>query len=64
MNKKKETSNAVEILQRRYIKGDPNRKAALEAERINAEVARMIYELRCDAGMSQKELAYLIDTTQ
>jgi len=64
MNKRKETSNAVEILHRRYIKGDPDRKAALEAERVNAEVARMIYELRCDAGMSQKELADLIGTTQ
>ncbi len=64
MNRKKETSNAVEILHRRYIKGDPDRKAALEAERVNAEVARMIYELRCDVGMSQKELADLIGTTQ
>ena len=64
MNRKKETSNAVEILHRRYIKGDPERKAALEAERVNAEVACMIYELRCDAGVSQKELADLIGTTQ
>ena len=64
MNKKKKISNAVEILHRRYIKGDPDRKAALEAERVNAEVARLIYELRCDVGMSQKELADLVGTTQ
>ena len=64
MNRKKETSNAVEILRRRYIKGDPDRKAALEVERVNAEVARMIYDLRTDAGLSQKELADLIETTQ
>ena len=64
MNRKKETSDAVEILRRRYIKGDPDRKAALEAERVNAEVARMIYDLRTDAGLSQKELADLIETTQ
>lgn len=64
MNKKKITSDAVRILHRRYIKDDANRKAALEAERVNAEVARMIYELRCDAELSQKELAYLIGTTQ
>jgi len=64
MNKKKETSNAVEILHQRYIKGDPDRKAALETERVNVEVACMIYELRCDAGISQKELADLIGTTQ
>ena len=64
MNKKKETSDVVEILHRRYIKDDANRKAALETERVNAEVARMIYELRCDAGLSQKELADLLGTTQ
>jgi transcriptional regulator with XRE-family HTH domain len=64
MNRKKETSDAVEILHRRYIKGDPDRKAALEAERVNAEVARMIYDLRTDAGLSQEELAELIGTTQ
>jgi transcriptional regulator with XRE-family HTH domain len=64
MNRKRETSNAVEILQRRYVKGDPERKAALEVERVNAEVARTIYDLRCDVGMSQKELADLIGTTQ
>jgi transcriptional regulator with XRE-family HTH domain len=64
MNRKKETSDAVEILRRRYIKGDPDRKAALEVERVNAEVARTIYDLRTDAGMSQKELADLIETTQ
>ncbi len=64
MNKKKKTSDAVRILHRRYIKDDASRKAALEAERVNAEVARMIYELRCDAGLSQKELADLIGTTQ
>ena len=64
MSRKKETSNAVEILSRRYIKGDPDRKAALEAERVNAEVARMIYDLRTEAGLSQNELAVLIGTTQ
>jgi len=64
MSRKKETSDAVEILRRRYIKGDPDRKAALEVERVNAEVARTIYELRCDASISQKELADLIGTTQ
>jgi transcriptional regulator with XRE-family HTH domain len=64
MNKKKKTNNAVEILHRRYVKGDPDRKAALEAERVNAEVARMIYELRADAGLTQKELADLVGTTQ
>lgn len=64
MNRKKETSDATEILRRRYIKGDPDRKAALEVERVNAEVARTIYDLRTDAELSQKGLADLIETTQ
>jgi transcriptional regulator with XRE-family HTH domain len=36
----------------------------LERERVNAEVARTIYELREQAGLSQKELAERVDTTQ
>ncbi len=62
--KARRTSNAVEILHRRYIKGDPERLAALERERVNADVALMIYGLREEAGLTQKELAELVDTTQ
>ena len=62
--RKRKTTNAVEILHRRYIGDDAERKASLQAERVNAEVARMIYELRKEAGMKQKELADLIGTTQ
>ena len=64
MKEGKKTTNAVDILHRRYIGDDAERKASLQAERVNAEVARMIYELRKEAGMKQKELAELIGTTQ
>lgn len=64
MRKKKTIKDAVDILHRRYIKEDPTRKASLEAERVNMEVARLIYDLRKDAGLNQKELADLIGTTQ
>ena len=64
MKEGKKTTNAVDILHRRYIGDDTERKASLQAERVNAEVARMIYELREEAGMKQKELAALIGTTQ
>ena len=46
------------------MKDDPQRKASVEAERINAQVARMIYDRRNDAGLTQKELAQLVGTTQ
>jgi len=61
---KHSTTNAVEILRQRYIKGDAEREKSVQAERLSAEIARMIYELRKEAGLSQKELAELIDTTQ
>jgi len=64
MGKKKTSTDGVAILHRRYIKGDPTRKASLEAERVNMDVAHLIYDLRKDAGLNQKELADLIGTTQ
>ena len=64
MNKTRKTSNAVRILHRRFVGEDAPRKASLEQERVNAEVARTIYELREQAGLSQKELAERVDTTQ
>ena len=64
MAKREKTTDAVEILYRRYIKGDPEQEASLQAERVNAEVACLIYDLRKDAGLTQKELAELIGTTQ
>ena len=64
MSDRKKTTNAVDILRRRYVGEDAERKAALEAARVHAEVARTIYELRTEAGLSQKELAEAVGTTQ
>ena len=64
MTKKDKTQDAVRILHGRYVKDDPERKAALQEERVNAEVARLIHEMRSAAGLSQQQLAELIDTTQ
>jgi len=57
------TTDAVEILHRRYFEGRPDRLALLEEERANAEIARKIYELRTKAGLTQRELAKLVGTT-
>ena len=62
MAKKKPTSDAVEILHRRYFKGKPER-AELEEERANAEVGRKLYALRTEVGLSQRDLAKLVGTT-
>jgi DNA-binding XRE family transcriptional regulator len=61
--KRKPTTDAVEILDRRYYQGNPDRVAALEEARANDAVARKIYELRTKVGLSQRELAKLVGTT-
>src|ERR1700730_14252730 len=61
--KRKPTTDAVEILHRRYFEGKPEMLAALEEARANDEVARKIYELRKKAGLSQRQLAKLVGTT-
>jgi ribosome-binding protein aMBF1 (putative translation factor) len=60
---KKTTTDAVEILHRRYFEGKPKKQALLEEERANATVARQIYALRTEAGLSQRELAKMVGTT-
>lgn len=61
--KRKPTSDAVEILHRRYYEGHPQRLASLEEERANLDIACKIYDLRDKAGLTQKELAKLVGTT-
>jgi transcriptional regulator with XRE-family HTH domain len=64
MRERGKEKDAVGVLHRRYIGDDAERKTSLQTERINAEVARMVYELRQDAGLTQRALAELIGTTQ
>jgi ribosome-binding protein aMBF1 (putative translation factor) len=61
--KRKPTTDAVEIMHRRYYEGRPDRIAALEEARANDEVARKIYALRTKAGLSQRQLAKRVGTT-
>jgi DNA-binding XRE family transcriptional regulator len=61
--KRKATSDATEILNRRYFRGKPGMQAALDEELANCEVARKIYDLRTKAGVSQRQLAKLVGTS-
>jgi DNA-binding XRE family transcriptional regulator len=61
--KRKPTTDAVEILHRRYFEGKPEMLAMLEEERANDEIARNIYGLRTEAGLTQRQLAKLVGTT-
>ncbi len=64
MKKSTRKNSAVGILHRRYIGDNETRKASVQAERINVEIAQKIYEIRKEAGLSQKALADLVETTQ
>ena len=57
------TSDAIEILHRRYYKGRPRRMAMLRQARIADAVARQIRNLREKAGLTQRELASRVGTT-
>ncbi len=64
MVRREKTSDAVTILRDRYIGDDPERLAQLHEEQVRADVAQLIHDARTNAGLSQKELAALVGTTQ
>ena len=61
--KRRPTTDAVDILHRRYYEGKRGRLAGLETARANDQVARKIVDLRTQAGLSQRQLAKLVGTT-
>jgi DNA-binding XRE family transcriptional regulator len=63
MARKRSTTDAVEILERRFFSGKPAKVALLEEERANAAIARGIYALRTKAKLTQGQLAKLVGTT-
>ena len=58
------TNDAVEIMTRRYMKGDPDLQDLLREASLNAKVAQLIYTARKQAGLTQQQLADLIGTKQ
>jgi DNA-binding XRE family transcriptional regulator len=56
-------SKALQFAFDRYIGSDPARIESYEEELINAELARKIYDLRTEAGLTQKQLAKMVGTT-
>ena len=51
------TTDAVAILHRRYVEGDPEMEALIQEERIRTEVAAELYQLRTQLDLSQRALA-------
>jgi DNA-binding XRE family transcriptional regulator len=61
--KQSRTTDALEIIHRRYYEGHPQRIADLAEAEANDSVARKIYQLRKRAGLTQGQLAKLVGTT-
>jgi ribosome-binding protein aMBF1 (putative translation factor) len=61
--KSRRTSSATAILRR--VAGSSRRMGQLlERERLNASVARQVYDVRTSRGLSQAKLAVMVGTTQ
>jgi len=61
--KQRTTSDGLAILDRRHFQGRPARLRALAEATLNAQIAQEIYALRTKAGLTQKQLAELVKTT-
>lgn len=61
---RRSTSDAVEILDRRFIGDDPARRDAADKAFEDAVVGQLIYDARTTAGLTQQELARLIGSDQ
>jgi len=60
---KRKTKDALEIIDR-MIGDDPEMRDLIAQEMVNAQVARMIYEARAKAKLTQAQLAKLVGTSQ
>jgi transcriptional regulator with XRE-family HTH domain len=58
-----QTTDAVEILRRRFVDGDGEAEALLKDVRADADVARTIYRLRSGAKLTRQALAERVGTT-
>ena len=60
---RKRTRSALAIIAR-DVGRDPSFRRMVDEELVNAQVARGIFEARAKAGLTQKQLAQLVGTTQ
>lgn len=61
--KKPVRSAALPYAYERYVGDDPERQGAYKQELRNAEIASLLFRLRTEAGLSQRELAKRVGTT-
>ena len=63
MPKKRRTRNFAEVI-RAKLQAKPALARAVEDEAFNADIARKVHNLRVEAGLTQRQLAELVDTQQ
>jgi DNA-binding XRE family transcriptional regulator len=61
--KTRKITDGVEILDRRYIRNDPEMKKMVEEEFEKLQIGQQIYDLRKEANLTQDELADMVGTT-
>ncbi len=62
MEEKKISTDAYQWAYDRYIKGDPEMEKCFEELGVKADVARQLYNLRNQAGVTREQLADLVGT--
>jgi DNA-binding XRE family transcriptional regulator len=62
MEEKKLSSDAYRWAYNRYIKGDPEMEKYFEDLGVKADIARQLYNLRNQAGLTREQLADLVGT--
>ena len=61
--KKKTISDGMEILDRRYVRNDPEMQKLVQEEFQKLQIGQQIYDLRQEANLTQEALAHMIGTT-
>ncbi len=64
MEDEKMRSDAYQWAYDRYIKGDPEMETYFDELGVKADIARQLYRLRNDAGLSRARLSELVGTTE
>ncbi len=62
-SKKRFQSPALQYTYDKFVGDDPERVAAYEQEVAGIEIAKLLYDLRTEAGLSQRQLAKKVGTT-
>jgi len=63
VSKSKKEESGMDLLRKRYVKGDARLEQYIADERERLDIAELIYNARFEAGLTQTELAKLVGTT-